>query len=73
MGDDDSREDGEEVEGGGTEADSNGVDSDAVGLVVLVFASRLQTGQNVLHDVSHVSTQTAWNSVKTQRKKSVSR
>lgn len=41
--------------------DSKGVDSDAGGSPVLVLASRLQTGQNVLHDVSHASTHTAWN------------
>lgn len=41
--------------------ESNGVDSDAGGSPVLVLASRLQTGQNVLHDVSQESTQKAWN------------
>lgn len=44
--------------------DSNGVDSDAGGSPLLVLASRLQTGQKVLHDVSHASTQRAWNSAK---------
>lgn len=39
--------------------DSNGVDSDAGGSPVLVLASRLHTGQNVLHDVSQASTQIA--------------
>lgn len=53
---DDKTED-EETEAGLD--DSNGVDSDADGSPVLVLASRLQTGQNVLHDVSQVSTQTA--------------
>ena len=38
--------------------DSNGVDSDAGGSPLLVLASRLHTGQNVLHAVSHASTQT---------------
>lgn len=56
----------EEMEAAGDD-DSNGVDSDGGGIVVLVFASRLQMGQNVLHDVSQVSTQTAWNSVETRR------
>lgn len=46
--------------------ESNGVDSDAGGSPVLVLASRLQTGQNVLHDVSQESTQKAWNSVEIQ-------
>lgn len=42
------------------EADeSNGVRSDAGGSPVLVLASRLQTGQNVLHEVSQASTQVA--------------
>lgn len=39
--------------------ESNGVDSDAGGSPLLVLASRLQTGQNVLHDVSHASTHIA--------------
>lgn len=46
--------------------ESNGVDSEAGGSVVLALASRLQTGQKVLHEVSQESTQKAWNSVKTQ-------
>lgn len=37
--------------------DSKGVRSVAGGSGVAVLASRLQTGQNVLHDVSHASTQ----------------
>lgn len=37
--------------------ESNGVDSDAGGSPVLVLASRLHTGQNVLHEVSQASTQ----------------
>lgn len=41
---------------------SNGVLSDAGGSPVLVLASRLHTGQNVLHEVSQASTQKAWNS-----------
>ena len=43
--------------------ESNGVRSDAGGSPVDVLASRLQTGQNVLHEVSQASTQIAWNSV----------
>ena len=39
--------------------ESNGVDSDAGGSPVLVLASRLQTGQKVLHEVSQESTQKA--------------
>lgn len=39
--------------------ESNGVLSDAGGSPVLVLASRLQTGQKVLHDVSQESTQKA--------------
>lgn len=65
IGDDDS---GEEAEDGEREAGSKGVDSDAGGFVVFVFASRLQTGQKVLHDVNQVSTQAAWNSVKSNVK-----
>lgn len=41
--------------------ESKGVDSEAGGSPVLVLASRLQTGQKVLHDVSQASTQIAWN------------
>lgn len=44
--------------------DSNGVRSDAGGSPVLVLASRLHTGQKVLHEVSQASTHVAWNSVK---------
>lgn len=43
--------------------ESNGVDSDAGESPVLVLASRLHTGQKVLHVVSQESTQKAWNSV----------
>lgn len=39
--------------------ESNGVDSEAVGSPMLVLASRLQTGQKVLHVVSQESTQKA--------------
>lgn len=39
--------------------ESNGVRSDAGGSPVLVLASRLQTGQKVLHEVSQASTQVA--------------
>lgn len=39
--------------------ESNGVHSDAGGSPVLVLASRLQTGQKVLHAVSQESTQKA--------------
>ncbi|KAJ6744810.1 hypothetical protein OIU79_031024 [Salix purpurea] len=52
--DDDANEDGLDV--------SNGVDSVAGGSPVLVLASRLHTGQKVLHVVSQESTQKAWNS-----------
>lgn len=65
IGDDDSAEEANEGE---REAGSNGVDSEAGDLVVFVFASRLQTGQKVLHDVNQVSTQAAWNSVKSNVK-----
>lgn len=44
--------------------ESKGVRSDAGGSPVLVLASRLQTGQNVLQEVSQASTQVAWNSFK---------
>lgn len=40
----------------------SGVDSDAGGSPLLVLASRLHTGQNVLHEVSQASTHRAWNS-----------
>lgn len=42
--------------------ESKGVDSEGGGSVKPVLASRLQTGQKVLHEVSQESTQTAWNS-----------
>ena len=42
--------------------ESKGVDSDTGGSDVPALASRLHTGQNVLHEVSHRSTQAAWNS-----------
>lgn len=62
---DDLTEDNTEDEA--TEAgldESSGVRSDAGGLsLVLVLASRLHTGQKVLHVVSQASTQEAWNSV----------
>lgn len=66
IADDDGIEDlnddnAEEATEAGVE-ESNGVDSDAGGRPVLVLASRLQTGQNVLHVVSQESTQKAWNS-----------
>lgn len=37
--------------------ESSGVRSEAGGSPLAVLASRLQTGQNVRHDVSHASTQ----------------
>lgn len=37
--------------------DSRGVDSEAGGMLMPVLASRLHTGQNVLHAVSQESTQ----------------
>lgn len=39
--------------------ESNGVLSEAGGSPLAVLASRLHTGQNVLHEVSHESTHTA--------------
>ncbi|KAF2290959.1 hypothetical protein GH714_017379 [Hevea brasiliensis] len=42
--------------------ESNGVDSEAGRSPLLVLASRLHTGQKVLHVVSQESTQKAWNS-----------
>jgi hypothetical protein len=39
--------------------ESKGVDSDAGRFDAPAFASRLHTGQNVLHEVSHRSTQPA--------------
>lgn len=66
MADDVANEDGtddklaaEDSEAGVDE--SSGVDSDAGGSLVPVLASRLQTGQKVLHEVSQASTQVAWN------------
>lgn len=53
---DDNKED-EAIETGLDE--SNGVDSEAIGSPMLVLASRLQTGQKVLHVVSQESTQKA--------------
>jgi hypothetical protein len=55
LKDDNADDDGMEA---GLDA-SNGVDSDAGGSPVAVLASRLQTGQNVLQDVSQASTHTA--------------
>jgi len=43
---------------------SRGVDSEAEGTLMLVLASRLHTGQNVLHVLSQESIQNAWNSGK---------
>lgn len=63
--DEESTEDATEDDG---LAESNGVDSEAGGPLVLVLASRLQTGQKVLHEVSQESTQKAWNSVKIRGK-----
>ncbi|OMO50316.1 hypothetical protein CCACVL1_30512 [Corchorus capsularis] len=63
MADDDANEDlnddnmEEDMELGVDE--SNGVLSDAGGSPVAVLASRLQTGQKVLHVVSQASTQFA--------------
>lgn len=48
--------------------ESNGVDSDAGSSPLLVLASRLHTGQKVLHVVSQESTQKAWNSVQVSRR-----
>ena len=64
MADDDARDDltDDNTEEEATEAgldESNGVDSEAGGLPVVVLASRLQTGQKVLHEVSQESTQKA--------------
>lgn len=50
--------------GKGIAEESKGVDSDGGRFDIPAFASRLHTGQNVLHDVSHRSTQAAWNSVR---------
>lgn len=68
IADDDARDDltddNKDEEAKEAWLESNGVDSEAGGLPVLVRASRLQTGQKVLHDVSQESTQKAWNSAK---------
>ena len=40
-----------------------GVDSEGRGAAGGLWASRLHTGQNVRHVVSHESTHCAWNSV----------
>lgn len=50
------------VDDGDGTPESKGVDSEAGGMLMLVLASRLHTGQKVLHDVSQESTQVAWNS-----------
>lgn len=55
MAEDDDNTEVEATEAGVDE--SKGVHSDAGGSTILVLASRLQTGQKVLHDVSHESTQ----------------
>lgn len=49
--------------------ESRGVDSEGGGSLRPVLASRLQTGQKVLHEVSQESTQAAWNSVNKQIRK----
>ena len=62
MAEDDANEDLTDDNREDTElgvAESNGVLSDAGGSPVLVLASRLQTGQKVLHVVSQQSTQNA--------------
>lgn len=61
---DDTREEGAKEPG---LEESKGVLSDG-GSPVLVLASRLQTGQKVLHDVSQESTQKAWNSTNSKKK-----
>ena len=48
-------------EGKCTAEANNGVVSEAGGPVIPAPASRLHTGQNDLQDVSHMSTQAAWN------------
>lgn len=67
MADDDASDDlkddrieEESMEPGADER--RGVDSVAGGSPLLVRASRLHTGQNVLHEVSQASTHIAWNS-----------
>lgn len=62
MADDDSagdRAQEEAMEEDDGLGESSGVDSDAGSSPVLVLASRLQTGQKVLHVVSHRSTHNA--------------
>lgn len=64
MAEDDAKDDltDDNTDDVATEAgldESNGVRSDAGGSPVLVLASRLQTGQKVLHVVSQASTQNA--------------
>lgn len=58
------RKEAEAVGSGKRMADdeSKGVDSDTGGSGVPASASRLHTGQNVLQEASHRSTQAAWNS-----------
>jgi len=51
-------------DGDGAPQESRGVDSEAGGMLVVILASRLHTGQNDLHAVSQESTQIAWNSGK---------
>lgn len=59
-GNDDLKDDNMEEEATEPRLDeSNGVDSEAVGSPMLVLASRLQTGQKVLHVVSQESTHIA--------------
>lgn len=75
MADDEANDDltDDNIDDDETEAgvdESKGVDSEAGGSPVLVLASRLQTGQKVLHDVSQASTQIAWNSVKSSKNQS---
>ena len=54
----------DDVEGKWTAEAHNGVVSEAGGPVIPAPASRLHTGQNDLQDVSHMSTQDAWNSAR---------
>ena len=51
-------DDGEDATDEGAD-DNSGVDSEAGGSPLVVLASRLQTGQNVLHDDSNKSTHCA--------------
>jgi len=48
-------------EGKWTAEENSGVVSEAGGADIPAPASRLHTGQNDLQDVSHMSTQAAWN------------